>query len=275
MEKGDNGGVECKAEKFREWLIENERSENTINSYMESVKQFYDMFPELTKKNMIEFKQRELSRYSPKTAANRCIGMNQYCEFVGAPECKVKSIKIHKQNAVENVPTLEEYEHLLECLKKDGKMKTYWMIQYLAKTGARVSEFIRFERSHLEKGEVTLWTKGKVRKILIPSDLIEESREYFESVPDNKWMFPNRYGRQMTDRGVAQNIKNCQRYGIRAEVLHPHAFRHLYAVQFLKYNKNIALLADLMGHESVDTTAIYLRLSAEEQKRQFNSAMNW
>ena len=100
--------MECKAEEFREWLIENERSENTINSYMESVKQFFDMFPELTKKNMIEFKQRELSRYSPKTAANRCIGMNQYCEFVGAPECKVKSIKIHKQNTVENVPTLEE-----------------------------------------------------------------------------------------------------------------------------------------------------------------------
>lgn len=275
MEKGDNGGVECKAEEFREWLIENERSENTINSYMESVKQFFEMFPELTKKNMIEFKQRELSRYSPKTAANRCIGMNQYCEFVGVPECKVKSIKIHKQNTVENVPTLEEYEYLLECLKKEGKMKAYWMIQFLAKTGARVSEFIRFERSHLVKGEVTLWTKGKVRKILIPSDLIEESREYFENVPDNKWMFPNRYGRQMTNRGVAQNIKNCQRYGIRAEILHPHAFRHLYAVQFLKHNKNIALLADLMGHESVDTTAIYLRLSAEEQKRQFNSAMNW
>lgn len=267
--------MECKAEEFREWLIENERSENTINSYMESVKQFFDMFPELTKKNMIEFKQRELSRYSPKTAANRCIGMNQYCEFVGVPECKVKSIKIHKQNTVENVPTLEEYEYLLECLQKDGKMKTYWMIQFLAKTGARVSEFIRFERSHLEKGEVTLWTKGKVRKILIPSDLIEESRGYFESVPDNKWMFPNRYGRQMTERGVAQNIKNCQRYGIRQEILHPHAFRHLYAVQFLKHNKNIALLADLMGHESVDTTAIYLRLSAEEQKRRFNSAMNW
>lgn len=267
--------MECKAEEFREWLIENERSENTINSYMESVKQFFEMFPELTKKNMIEFKQRELSRYSPKTAANRCIGMNQYCEFVGAPECKVKSIKIHKQNTVENVPTLEEYEYLLKCLEKDGKLKMYWMMQFLAKTGARVSEFIRFERSHLEKGEVTLWTKGKVRKILIPSDLIEESREYFESVPDNKWMFPNRYGRQMTERGVAQNIKNCQHYGIRQEILHPHAFRHLYAVQFLKHNKNIALLADLMGHESVDTTAIYLRLSAEEQRRQFNSAMNW
>ena len=79
----------------------------------------------------------------------------------------------------------------------------------------------------------------------------------------------------MTERGVAQTIKSCNRYGIRKEVLHPHAFRHFYAIQFLKHNKNIALLADLLGHESVDTTAIYLRLSAEEQKAQFNDAMKW
>lgn len=265
----------CKEEEFREWLIENERSENTISNYMESVKQYFAMFAEVSKKNMIEFKQRKLAENKPKTAAVRCIAMNQYCEFIRMPECKVKGIKIHKQNTVENVPTLEEYEHLLECLKKDGKMKTYWMVQFLAKTGARVSELIKFERAHLEKGEVTLWTKGKIRKILIPEKLIRDSAEYFANLPDNKWMFPNRYGQQMTERGVAQNIKNCQRYGIRVEILHPHAFRHLYAIQFLKHNKNIALLADLMGHESVDTTAIYLRLSMEEQKRQFDAAMDW
>lgn len=275
MEKGNCSNMEFKEEAFREWLIENERSKNTISNYIASVKQYFDMFPELTKKNMIEFKQRKLSENKPKTAAIRCIAMNQYCDFAGKPECKVKSIKIHKQNTVENVPTLEEYEHLIKCLKEDGNMKTYWMIQFLAKTGARVSEFIRFERLHLEKGEVTLWTKGKVRRILIPFNLIEESRDYFESIPYNKWMFPNRYGKQMTSRGVDQKIKSCSKYGIRKEVLHAHAFRHLYAVQFLKNNKNIALLADLMGHESVDTTAIYLRLSAEEQRKQFNCAMNW
>ena len=267
--------MRCKAEEFREYLIENERSDNTINNYMNSVKQFFEIFPEVSKKNMIEFKRRKLEENKPKTAAVRCIAMNQYCEFIGMPECKVKSIKIHKQNTVENVPKLEEYQKILEFLESDEEWKTYWIIKFLAKTGARASEFIRFERSHLEKGEVVLWTKGKIRKILIPEELIKESAWYFSEIPENKWMFPNRYGKQMTTRGVDVLIKKCKKYGIREEILHAHAFRHLFAIQFLRHNKNIALLADLMGHESVDTTAIYLRLSAEEQKRQFNSAMNW
>lgn len=264
-----------KEDEFREWLIENERSENTISNYLYSVKQFFALYPEVTKKNMIAFKQKKLEECSPKTAANRCIAMNQYCDFIGHPECKVKSIKIHKQNTVENVPSLEEYEYLLKCLKKDGNMRTYWIVKFLAKTGARASEFIRFEHYHLEKGKVELWTKGKIRAILIPEDLIKESSEYFSSVPDNKWLFPNRYGEQLTTRGLDSIIKKCRKYGIREEILHAHAFRHLFAIQFLKNNKNIALLADLMGHESVDTTAIYLRLSAQEQREQFNHAMNW
>lgn len=261
--------------KFEEYLRYEEKSENTINCYKDSLKKYFSFFPEITKQNMIAFKQMMLQEFSPKTAANRCIAMNQYCEFIQRPECKVKSIKIHKQNTVENVITKEEYEYLLNCLKEDGKERDYWMIQFLAKTGARVSEFVRFERKHLENGEVQLWTKGKIRKILIPIDLIEESKCYFSKEPENKWLFPNRYGKQMSTRGVAEIINRLSKYGIRKEVLHPHSFRHLYAIQFLKNNSNIALLADLMGHESVDTTSIYLRLSALEQKRQFNDAMNW
>lgn len=264
-----------KIEAFREYLIENEKSDNTINTYIDSLKKYFTLFPEVTKPNMIEYKRRMLEEYSPKTAANRCIAMNQYCTFAGMPECKVKSIKIHKQTSVENVITQEEYCELLECLKKDGKEKEYWMIQFLAKTGARVSEFIRFEKRHLEKGEVQLWTKGKVRKIFIPADLIDESKDYFQRPSESIYMFPNRYGQQMSTRGVAEMISRCQRYGIRKEVLHPHSFRHLYAIKFLENNGNIALLADLMGHESVDTTSIYLRLSAQEQRRQFDQAMRW
>lgn len=266
---------ECKIEEFEEWLIENEKSANTIDNYLYAVNQFFSEYNEVTKRNMIDFKKKKLEEFSPKTAANRCIGMNQYCKFIGKEDCMVKSIKIHKQSSIENVPTLEEYEYLLECLKKDKKWKTYWMIQFLAKTGARASEFVRFERRHLEDGEVVLWTKGKMRKILIPKELIENSKAYFNNLPENKYLFPNKYGEAMTTRGVAETITRCSRYGIRREILHPHAFRHLYAIQFLKNNSNIALLADLMGHESVDTTAIYLRLSAEEQRNQFYDAMNW
>ena len=80
----------------------------------------------------------------------------------------------------------------------------------------------------------------------------------------------------MTSRGVAENINRwAKKYGIPLEVAHPHSFRHLFAIEFLKRNNNIALLSDLLGHESIDTTAIYLRLSAQEQKDLFNEAVNW
>lgn len=260
---------------FEQYLRNEEKSENTISNYKDSVKKYFSLYPEISKQNMIKYKQWLLENFAPKTAANRCVAINQYCEFVGQTECKVKSIKIHKQNSVENVIAEEEYIYLLNCLKEQGREKDYWMVQFLAKTGARVSEFIRFERKHLETGKVQLWTKGKIREILIPDTLITESKDYFTGLPENKWMFPNRYGKQMSTRGVAEIINRFSKYGIRKEVLHPHSFRHLYAIQFLKNNGNIALLADLMGHESVDTTAIYLRLSAQEQKRQFNNAMNW
>ena len=70
---------ERKIEEFEEWLIENEKSPNTINNYLYSVKQFFSEYNKVTKRNMIEFKKKKLEEFSPKTAANRCIGMNQYC----------------------------------------------------------------------------------------------------------------------------------------------------------------------------------------------------
>lgn len=260
---------------FIQWLEQNERSENTISCYTDAVKIFFAHFDSVTKKNMIAFKGYCLDQYCAKTASNRCIAMNQFCKYLGKTDCIVKTIKIQKQLSVENVVTLDQYTRLLQCLQEDGKEKTYWMIKFLAKTGARVSEFVRFERKHLEAGEATMWTKGKMRRILIPKSLVDESKEYFAKQPGSKWLFPNRYGKQMSSRGVAEAIKRCKKYGIPEEVLHPHAFRHLYAMQFLKKNGNLTLLSDLMGHESIETTSIYLRMSQKEQRAAFEEASSW
>lgn len=81
-------------------------------------------------------------------------------------------------------------------------------------------------------GEFTLWTKGKIRTIMIPKHLIEESREYFKTV-DSNYLFLNRFGEQITTRGIGCLIKKYGlKYKIREEVLHPHAFRHLFAILF-------------------------------------------
>ncbi|MCM1501041.1 MAG: tyrosine-type recombinase/integrase [Clostridium sp.] len=264
-----------KIEEFKMYLMDLERSNNTIDAYIRSVDTYFRRYPVLTKENMLDFKKWLLAERKPKTAHNRIVALNQYCLFVNRPECCVKGIKIHQGTTVENVITLEEYEKMLSGLKRDGNERGYWLVKFLAKTGARVSEFIRLTKGGLDTGYCEMWTKGKIRRIYIPKALIDESREYFAK-QESQYLFPNRYGEQMTTRGVSQNVRNwAKKYGIREEAAHPHSFRHLYAIEFLKRNSNISLLADLMGHSSVNTTSIYLKLSKEEQMRQFNEASSW
>lgn len=264
-----------KIEGFRNHLMDLERSKNTIDSYTRSVKIYYERYEKISKENMIDFKKWQLEKWKPKTAHNRIVALNQYCIFIGHPEYCVKGIKIQNSTTVENVITENEYNRMLDGLKNDKNERGYWMIKYLAKTGARVSEFIRLTKDGLENGYCEMWTKGKIRRIFIPHNLIEESREFFEN-SQSDLLFTNRFGKPLTTRGVSQNIKNwAVKYNIRPEVAHPHSFRHLYAIEFLKHNSNISLLADLMGHSSINTTSIYLKLSKEEQMQQFNEASNW
>lgn len=213
--------MENKIEEFKKYLMNLERSASTIKSYVLAVRFFFERYEELSKENMIDFKQWLMGEYKPKTAALRCVAMNVFCDYAGRPDC-------------------------------------------------RASELAKLEKSCLSNGEFTLWTKGKIRTIMIPKHLIEESREYFKTV-DSNYLFPNRFGEQITTRGIGCLIKKYGlKYKIREEVLHPHAFRRLFAILFLKENKNIALLSDILGHESLNTTAIYLRLSAAEQKKQLD-----
>lgn len=253
--------------------MDEERSENTIDAYVSSVRLFFSSFDDLTKANMLAYKHQQMEQWKPKTANARVIAMNKYAEYAGKPECKIKGVKIHKSSAIENVITLEEYERIRNGLLADGNEKGYWMITYLAKTGARVSEFVRLDKSCFDRGYCEMWTKGKIRRIYVPKSLIAKSRPFFDR-QDSNVLFLNRYGDPMTTRGVSQSIHAwAERYGVRPEVAHPHSFRHLFAKEFLKRNNNISLLADVLGHSSVDTTAIYLKMSREEQMEAFNNAM--
>lgn len=260
---------------FKKYLIDLERSENTVYSYTKSVELFFRRFDELSKENMILYKKMLMDTYKPKTVALRLISMNVYCDFVGKPECKVKSIKICNSSTLENVISKQEYNTFIEGLMRDGNMRMYFMIKYLAQTGCRASELVSLKKDCLRKGECILLTKGKYRRILIPRTLVKESRAYFETV-DSEYLFPNAEGEKLTTRSITSLIHRWgAKYGIRKEVLHPHSFRHFFAINFLKKSKNIALLSDVMGHESLNTTAIYLKLSASEQKKLFNRVVSW
>lgn len=154
----------------------------------------------------------------------------------------------------------------------------YFVVWYLAATGARVSELIQIKIEHIEIGYFDLYTKGgKLRRLYIPKKLRKETLEWLEETHRSSgYLFLNRYGDRITTRGISQQLKNyADKYGLDKKVVYPHSFRHRYAKNFLEKYNDIALLADLMGHESIETTRIYLRRTASEQQALVDKIVTW
>lgn len=268
--------ADARIESFREELRSTEMSPATVRAYVSAARNFYELEQELSKETMQDYKRHLIERYRPKTVANRLTALNKFCKFVGRPECQVKNVRLQRSLTIENVITEDQYRRLVEGLKEDGNLRGYWMIVYLAGTGARVSEIVRFDKRVLSERKATLWTKGKNREIIVPDFIIQRSKEYLLQVPGSL-LFPNRYGKQMTTRGFAKDIERWGlRYGIPREVLHPHGFRHRFALNYLEQDgNNITSLADLLGHRSLDTTRIYLTMSDDKLRRSVNGATEW
>ena len=131
---------------------------------------------------------------------------------------------------------------------------------------------------HIELGFFDIYSKGgKIRRLYIPKKLQFETLKWLKKEKRKSgYLFLNRFEKSITARGVSMQLKNyAQRYGLNENVVYPHSFRHLFAKNFLDRYNDIALLADLMGHESIETTRIYLRRTAAEQRNIVDKIVNW
>ena len=154
----------------------------------------------------------------------------------------------------------------------------YFVIRFLAATGARVSELIQIKAEYVQIGYLDLYSKGgKLRRIYIPKALQDEAFSWLNDKRQNSgFIFLNRYGERITTRGISGQLKKLAvRYGINPAVVYPHSFRHRFAKSFLARFNDIAFLADLMGHESIETTRIYLRKTATEQQSIVDKVIDW
>lgn len=261
---------------YHAWLVDRELSENTISSYMYAIRQYASEYSVISKANAIDWKAKLLgSGMKPKTVNLRLAAYNAYCQMIGQPREIVKTLKIHQASAVSNVISNEDYQKLCAALKAENP-RWYYNIRLLASTGARASEFIRLKKADLDRGYAEIWTKGKMRRVYIPNSFKEESAAYYEAFAPDEVLVQSRFGKPITTRGVAENLKNfARKYGIPKEVMHPHSFRHLFALNFLNQTSNLSLLADVLGHSSVSTTAIYTRMTKEQQIEAINKTINW
>ena len=263
---------------FKNFLLHQNLSKNTIESYTTAVDIYLKDFEEITKQNLLAFKAVLVDKYKGKTVNLRIQGINKYLEFLGKDKLKLKYIKIQQKTYLENVISDADYEFFKTKLLKDENYEWYFVIRFLAATGARVSELIQFKFEHLYRGFIDLYTKsGKIRRIFIPKKLRTKAIEYYSSINrKDGYLFLNKEGKQITTRGIAHQLKAlAEKYNMNLNVVYPHSFRHRFAKNFLEKRKDIALLADLMGHESIETTRIYLRKTSEEQQEIVDKLVDW
>ena len=265
-------------EEFERHLRGTNLSENTKASYLFAVRQYNDQYGEVTQKNLRAYKVWLIENYKPKTVNLRLRAINCYLESVGKEKWKLPFVRVQQKAFLENVISEADYEYFKNCLKRDNELFWYFVIRFLAATGARVSELIQIKVEHIKLGHLDLYSKGgKLRRIYIPKALQDEALSWLaEKQQESGFIFLNKYGERITTRGISGQLKKlAARYEIDPVVVYPHSFRHRFAKSFLERCNDIAFLADLMGHESIETTRIYLRKTATEQREIVDKIIDW
>ena len=265
-------------EEFERYLRGTNLSENTISSYLFALRQYSSQHDGITKKNLRAYKVWLIENYKPKTVNLRLRAINCYLESIGKDGWKMPFVRVQQKAFLENVISEADYEYFKTCLKSDGELFWYFVIRFLAATGARVSELIQIKVEHIKLGHLDLCSKGgKLRRIYIPKALQNEVLSWLnDKHQESGFIFLNKYGDRITTRGISGQLKKLAvRYGIDPVVIYPHSFRHRFAKSFLERCNDIAFLADLMGHESIETTRIYLRKTSTEQRAIVDDVIDW
>ena len=161
--------------KFKNYLTKTNLAKNTITSYVWTVQYFNAHYGEVNKKNLLAYKGYLVENFKPQTVNLRLQGINKYLEFTKQEKLKVKFVKVQQKNFLENVISDADYKFLKTLLRADGYDEWYFVVWYLAATGARVSELIQIKIEHIELGYFDLYTKGgKLRRLYIPKKLKNE-----------------------------------------------------------------------------------------------------
>lgn len=265
-------------EQFAAFLRKTNKSNNTIASYLFAARQFSRLFGAFTAEHLSLYKTYLIDRFKPKTANSRLLAMNAYATSIGKPAMKMPLIRIQQKPFLENVISDADYAYFKRKLDNPKERYWYFVIRFLAATGARISELLQLKAEHIDAGHIDLYSKGgKMRRIYIPKKLKEEATAWLVDCGRmSGFVFVNRNGKRITARGVAAQLKKLAvKYKLNPAVVYPHSFRHRFAKNFLEKFNDISLLADLMGHESIETTRIYLRRTSTEQRDIVDKVVTW
>ncbi len=257
---------------FCQYLIGEEKSAATVEKYLRDVRYFaaYAAEEAVTKDLVMAYKEHlQKKEYAVRSINSMLASLNSLLEFAGWSDCKVKSIRQQRQVfcAEEKELSKDEYQRLLAAAGKNQQLQL--VMQTICGTGIRVSELQFFTVEDVRQGQVGVNCKGKTRTILIPGKLKKLLLAYAGKEKISSGMiFVTKSGKPLNRSCIWAQMKAlCVEAGVAASKVFPHNLRKLFARTFYGIEKDIARLADILGHSSIDTTRIYIMTTGMEHRR--------
>ena len=259
------------------WLRQSERSPSTIEKYLRDVRAFAHWLngKPVTKELVTGWKEYLQSEHRAPASVNAALSaLNGLFCFLGWADCRAKFLRIQRRLFRDQVKelTCADYNRLVGTARNLGRERLALVMETICATGIRVSEvrYITVEAARQGRAEIAL--KGKIRVILLPAKLCRKLLKYAQKQKiASGEIFLTGNGNSMSRCQIWAEMKRlCKYAGVELSRVFPHNLRHCFAVAFYRAYKDIAKLADVLGHSSIETTRIYLLTSGEEHQRQLD-----
>ena len=249
---------------FKEHLILEERSEITVEKYIRDVKAFakYAQNNAVTKETVIAYKKHLQENYAVRSVNSMLASINSLFAFLGWHDLKVKSLKLQQQVFCpeEKELTKAEYARLCRAAERKHNERLNLIVQTICGTGIRVSELQYITVEAVKQGEAVVNCKAKTRSVFIVKELKQKLLRYAaEQGIKSGMIFVTRTGKPISRTNIWREMKAlCEEANVNPQKVFPHNLRHIFARVFYGIEKDIAKLADILGHSSINTTRIYI-----------------
>lgn len=258
-----------KIDEFIGYLKQQNFAVKTINIMKESLTNLSSF---LVSNSIENYRDYLIKNFKPSTANLRIYCANKYMEYIKF-QYTIKCVSVSSKKTLEKVISLKDYNKLKGFYKDNNNMEMYFVIKVLASTGIRPSELFKIRYKDITVGYVDIYSKrNKQRRIFFPKSLVKELFTFYSIKTMNDL---NDFIFKFSISHLRYELRKGVKCGVSRDVLYPYSFRHLFGKTFLKKSKNLTLLADILGHESLETTRIYTRLTKEEQAQEVNRIVDW
>lgn len=260
----------------------NEKAEKTLVHYQHIIEMFISFLDddhEVTKADIMKFKNHLMKIYKPSTISNYITVLNKFIKYVEIVESNgefdldhlknhkskliLKNIKVQQKASLEEVLEPEEFKKMLRYAKGHDELDMYFIMKIIAYTGIRIEELKYFTAENIKSNYIEVRNKGKIRNVILRNDLKNELIKYCNehNITEGYIFKGKKEGTLLHQTTIWKRLKKIAGHcrGIKLSKVHAHSFRHLFAIKFIQEGGDIGELADILGHSSVDTTRIYTR----------------